>query len=336
MENQNVSTEQPQVQSKSPWIWIVVIIILLAIAAGVFYFSTKNSSDDKGTVVTGNYIEMPDLDRPKQDSEQQYNWSTMQQGPYKDKISWATSSNLLKWTDQKTILAEHASVPDVITKDGTLFVYFVDVATDGVAEKIGLIKSTDSGQTWSNKVNISITGLDNKVAVDPAPFLMSDGRIRLYYFDISTTTRGTTKNTIYSAMSSDGVNFTEEAGGRFTYPDIYDPDVIKVGQIWRMYVGTGDQKVLTASSTDGLTFTYEGVAATGGAIPNIIQKNNTYYLFTGGIDIWTSSNGKTFTKTSNRFDAGKLTADPGVAQLNDGSYLMVYKTKEMVGQPPIK
>lgn len=104
MKNQDISSEQSQSPQQYPWIWIIVIIILLAVAAGAFYFLTKNSSDDKGTMVTGNYIEMPDLDRPKKDSKQQYNWSTMQQGPYKDKISWATSTDLLKWTDQQTIL----------------------------------------------------------------------------------------------------------------------------------------------------------------------------------------------------------------------------------------
>lgn len=261
--------------------------------------------------------------------EMDYNWSEMQQGPYKDMVMYATGTSLTSWTDSEKVIATHASVPDVIYKDSILYVYFVDVSEDGKPEQIGLLKSSDKGATWSVKQIISIAGLAEKVAVDPAPFVMDDGRIRLYYFDISKTrSEGTQNNSIYSAISTDGVNFTEESGVRFTYPDIYDPDVIKVGNIWRMYVGTAGQQVLSATSSDGLNFTYEGVALSGGAIPNVILENNLYYLFTGGIEISTSTDGITFTKTTSRFDSGGLTADPGVAKIGDGEYFMVYKTSD--------
>ncbi|MBI2426460.1 MAG: hypothetical protein HYV34_01310 [Candidatus Kerfeldbacteria bacterium] len=266
----------------------------------------------------------------KQKKNDEFQWSTMREGPYRDTVSYATGTSLTTWEDSKIILAEHASVPDVIMKDGILYVYFVDVSTDGIAEQIGLITSSDNGKTWSEKTNISITGLGSKAAVDPSPYLLDDGRIRLYYFDISTTrTQGLQNNTIYSAISSDGMNFTEEPGKRFTYPAIFDPSVIMVGSTWRMYVGTDDQKVLSATSTDGLTFTYEGVALTQASIPDVVYENSTYYLFTGGIETATSKDGKTFTKTGDRFDSGALTADPGVVKLSDGSYFMVFKTKPL-------
>lgn len=310
-----------------PWLLIIVVIVIAAIAfgAGIYVGRKMISSNETVDEDVGNKSGEEEIEKGLND----LNWSQMDQGPYQDKVSFAIGTSLLNWTDSQKILAEHASVPDVIYKEGTLYVYFVDVSENGKSEQIGLLRSKDKGQTWEEKQFVTISGLGKKVAVDPAPTLLADGRIRLYYFDIAPTqTEGTQNNTIYSAISSDGINFVEESGIRFKRNDIYDPDVIKMGDVWRMYVGTGNQQVLSAVSTDGLNFTYEGIALNGGAIPNVIYENDSYYLFTGGIEISTSTDGKTFTKTSNRFDCGGLTADPGVVKLENGSYFMVYKTKD--------
>jgi hypothetical protein len=268
-----------------------------------------------------------------------YSWSTMKEGPYRDKISFATSSDLLNWKDSGRILAEHASVPDVVYKDGVLYVYFVDVTTEGYAERLGLITSSDNGKTWSEKQFVQIKGIGQKAAVDPAPILLDNGKIRLFYFDIAEARRPENKgrlirNKIYSAISDDGLNFVEEDGIRFEYEGVYDPSVIKVSDnLWRMFVGNQDgQKVFSAVSDDGMKFNYEGVAYTGGAIPNVIFDDGSYYLFTGGVDISTSKDGITFKSTGKRFDSGKLTADPGVVKIGEKNYFMIYKTKD----PPLK
>lgn len=308
-------------QKKFPWVWVLIIVLVLVLGAGAYYWfflkkTPQNPTDSAKTTTDSN----------------QYNWSTMDDGPYNDKISYATSTDLVNWTDQKTILAEHASVPDVLLKDSTLYVYFVDVSYDGVKEQIGLLKSTDQGKTWGEKQIINIKGLGNKAAVDPTPILLDDGRLRLYYLDLNATrtadrSQALENNTIYSAISTDGTNFTEESAV-FKYKGIFDPSVVKVADVWHLYVGTDDQKVLSATSSDGTKFEYEGVAVTGGAIPDVYFDGTKYWLFTGNMEIYTSLDGKTFTKTGNRFDAGKLTADPGVAKLADNSYLMVYKTSD--------
>lgn len=323
--------DQPVAAEKKSkaWIWVLTGIILVVMIGLAFYMGAKKNKPSDEAVTAENETLATEDSKSKPKDANQYNWSAMTQGPYHDSVSFATGTSLTKWTDSGKVLAEHASVPDVILKEGTLYVYFVDVATDGIAEQLGLIKSSDSGKTWSDKQIVSIKGLGDKVAVDPNPYLLEDGQIRLYYFDISKTkTEGLQNNTIYSAISNDGLNFTQEAGKRFTYPAIFDPSVIKVDGVWRMYVGTDDQKVLSATSTDGMTFSYEGIALSSGAIPKVVYEDGTYYLFTGGIEISTSKDGKTFTKTTNRFDSGKLTADPGVVKLGDGSYFMVYKTKD--------
>ena len=263
---------------------------------------------------------------------QEYNWSTMNEGPYNDKISFATSSDLFNWTDSETVLAIHASVPGAIYKDGVIYVYFVDVSVDGIAERIGMISSNDNGTTWSEKEYIDIDGVGDKVPVDPAPFLLDDGRIRLYYFDIEegrSSMGSESENKIYSAISSDGVNFVEE-GVCFSKEGVFDPDVIEVDGVYRMYVGDIEgNRVISATSSDGLNFVEEGVAYDGSAVPDVFYKDGVYYLYTVGIDISTSSDGASFTKTSYRFESNinLLTADPSVIELNDGTFMMLYKTK---------
>ena len=161
-------------------------------------------------------------------------------------------------------------------------------------------------------------------------------RIRLYYFDIAPMKNPSAKgkNRIYSAVSTDGLNFTQEDGVRFENDDIFDPDVIKVGDTWRLYVGSPKgQQVISAISTDGLNFTEEGVAYTGSSVPNVIYENGTYYLYTAGIQIATSTDGITYTKTKNSFrSSGSVTADPGVVKISDKKYLMIYKTSDQQAQ----
>jgi len=276
-----------------------------------------------------------DYQNPTKDKKEssQYQWSQMSEGPYHDKISYATSANLLDWTDSQQHLVMHASVPGAIYKDGVIYVYFVDVSENGIPEQIGLIRSEDNGATWSSKETVQFQGISEKVPVDPAPFLLDDGRIRLYYYDINEgrlTQNPSGMNKIYSAISTDGLLFTHEEGVRFQREDIFDPDVVYVDGLWRLYVGEimGNQ-IICAVSTDGLSFSEEGVAYIGGTVPDVFYKDGIYYLYTVGIDISTSQNGDVFTKTSSSFHSqlGLLTADASVIELDNGTYMMLYKTK---------
>lgn len=320
---------------------IEVMLSLLVVGAisviGWYVYGkiSKNTNQITGSTVAGQEI-------AASRKEDGVNWSESPQGPYHDKVSYATSSDLLNWTDSGEIIAEHASVPDVILKDGTLYVYFVDTSTDGLPEQIALIKSNDNGKTWSKRERVSIKGdgIAGLVPVDPDPLLLSDGRIRLYYFDIAASrgpgSEDNKKHSIYSAISSDGINFSQEGGVRFEEENIFDPDVLKVDDTWRLYVGNPEgQKVISAISSDGLNFTREGVAYEGSSVPNAIYENGKYYLYTAGIQIATSGDGKKYTKTSSMFSTGSgITADPGVVKLGTNNYIMVYKTSDQTAQGP--
>ena len=301
---------------------LIVGVIFVLLAVGLSGCTNTNQTSDNEDKENG------------KEPEQEYIWSEMTEGPYRDKVSFATSTDLLNWNDSKKILAEHASVPGAIYKNDTIYVYFVDVSEDGKPEQLGLICSTDNGQTWSSKEYVVFDGIEEKVPVDPAPFLLSDGRIRLYYFDINEqriSPNQEATNKIYSAISTDGIHFVQDDGIRFERKGIFDPDAVEVNGTWRLYVGDIEgNEVISAVSSDGVSFTEEGTAFSGGAVPDVFFKDDTYYLYTAGIDISTSQNGTSFSKTSYSFRSqqGMVTADPSVIDLNDGTYMMLYKTKE--------
>jgi hypothetical protein len=89
----------------------------------------------------------------------------MNECPYKDKISFATGNNLLKWIDSEIILVQHASVPGAIYRANIIYVYFVDVLVDWIAERIGLITSYDNAIYY-----LYTTGIDISISSDGAIF----------------------------------------------------------------------------------------------------------------------------------------------------------------------
>ena len=337
---------------------LFIIIVILIAAAVVFYLRfVVGGDEDTWICENGQWVKHgnPSASKPTSGcgketnvdnvnaktegvlDESMFQWSNMSEGPYRDKVTYATSTDLINWTPSGVILAEHASVPGAVYKDGTIFVYFVDVSQNSKPEQLGFVYSSNNGLTWSERQILTVSGIGNRAVADPAPFLLDDGRIRIYYFDINEPRLNPgpqgkePPQKIYSLISNDGTNFTQEDGVRFQREGGFDPDVEKIGNIYRMYVGDlAGNKVVSATSTDGLTFTEEGVVYEGGAVPDVFYDNGTYYLFTAGIDIATSSDGIQFTRSGHRFsDANyRITADPSVVQLDDGTYLMLYKVQE--------
>jgi len=311
---------------------LIIIGAMIVILAGVIVVFRFGTTED---VIEEN--EQEEKKEEQIDLSGQFNWSTMNEGPYRDKVTYATSTDLVNWQPSGAILAEHASVPGAVIKDGIIYVYFVDVSQNGIKEQLGMVKSADQGQSWSEPTTLSISGLGNKATADPAPLLLEDGSIRLFYFDINESRINKLPidqeplNQIYSAISEDGINFSQEEGVRFTKIGAFDPDVEKMGEIYRMYVGDlKGNRVLSATSEDGLTFTEEGTAYSGGAVPDVFYDDGTYYLFTAGIDTATSTDGITFSATGRHFSDPNymVTADPSVVKIADGSYLMIYKVQE--------
>ena len=105
-------------------------------------------------------------------------------------------------------------------------------------------------------------------AVSTSTIKLSDGTYRTYYVGVGA---------IYSAVSTDGLTFSQEAGKRLDVGSPGDPDsaqavnpcVIQLSDGYRMYYDgldgndpssqTAIRRILSAYSADGLTFTREGI-----------------------------------------------------------------------------
>lgn len=264
-------------------------------------------------------------------------------GPQNDKTYITFSSDGKNW-QVGDLVAEHASVPDVIQlgsdvgdfKKDSILVYYIDFSQIGGpgTEQIVVVNSTNGGKSWSAKKNITISNKQNKGgAVDPSIVQLSDGRLRLYFFGSDVTTgdpgQATGPHKVYSAISSDGINFTVEDGVRFQNSGLTDPEIIAYNNSWYMYYSVGSQFKL-ATSSDGLNFT--SVTVSGGNIGGVPGA----LAIGGGVRVWGCSqglaegfagDGTNFTKEQDDIFNGQVVGvcDPAAYSLSDGRYVMVYK-----------
>jgi hypothetical protein len=253
----------------------------------------------------------------------------------RDQTWVTTSADGLTW-DAPTLLADKASVPEVMrTSKGIFWAYWVDFSqfTGMHQEKIGVAKSAD-GKAWEKLGMVNFSGLSNLVPVDSDVIELPDGRLRMYFFNIAKETR---ENSIHSAISSDGINFTLEPGIRYQQPGIFDPDVIRLKDgRYRMYLNN-DGNVISATSNDGLNFNADPgtrVQVRGSIPGSIVLADGTIRLYTcaRGIAVYKSSDGLNFALEkagviSETF--ARVICDPSIAATPTG-FVMVFKTN--VGQ----
>jgi len=235
------------------------------------------------------------------------------------------------------MLFDHASVPGaLITSDGTIFVYFVD-GTNTVKGGPAVAKSTDLGKTWTEyATNFENPIRDKNCFADPEAELLDDGVIRLYLvcFPMGISPNQKVQSEVVSALSSDGLNFKIEDGKRAVSQNnetLTDADVIKIGDLWKMYTSSGP-KVISFSSDDGLSFTREdGYRNSTGAVTGsyLVSDNlaRHYYCAQDGIRSATSNGGDWTVETGIRIEKGenKMICDPTIIQLPDSTYKMFYK-----------
>lgn len=320
--------------------WLIVIIFVLAAAlAGVIGYLVASKSKTPG---------LPSNQPGTQVVPQGAN------SPVNDKTYFTTSADPKSWS-AGSLVAEHASVPDLIElsadigsfKKGDLLVYYVDFAsvqTPG-SETLSMIKSSDKGKTWSEKQTVQVKNKPNKGApVDPSVVQLTDGSLRLYFFGSETTfsdpakVEGTHK--VYSAASSDGVNFTAEQGVRFEANNLTDPEVVFYNNKWYMYYSLGPSSGLVVSS-DGLSFQEQKI--TGGevgGVPGAVVVDGSVRLYgcgKGGLGSAIAPDGITFTKDVSDVFAGAVkgvVCDPAIVRSSDGTYFIVYKQKDVTLQQP--
>lgn len=272
-------------------------------------------------------------------------------GPFNDETWGAVSNDGLNYEILPGPFFKKASVPDVLElskdcpagKAGTLLMYFVDFSnvTGPGTESISLATSKD-GYSWSERKPIILEGKRNKGApVDPSVVELPNGRIRLYFFGPEITSGDPAKqegdHKIYSAISSDGINFKVE-GVNFQAPMITDPEVVQIGNEWLMFLSR-ERETLLAISNDGLNFTLDkNFSLQIGGVPGAVV------LPDGRVRIFACSRGivsATFDPKSNQppiqdsgiriQEKGTIVADPAPIMRMDGSYYLIFK-KNIPGQ----
>jgi len=254
-------------------------------------------------------------------------------GPWNHRIMLAKSMDGLNWVKTGIILADQASVPEIIVDhDGNLRVYYVDWFNGGLSVAI-----SSDGENW---VYRRVEGLTPEW-VDPDVVLLPDGRYRLYasYMPLDGD-----QDRIVSAISEDGIVFTVEEGYRYREPGsmLTDPDVFQFKGRWYMIVGP---ELTLLESDDGLTFTKVGKLPLKGSVSCTIPYNGglriyfhrhagafhqIYSAYTTNLENWTEpvlvlSYGEP--GSPDQYGVG----DPSVVKFQ-GGYVMVYKT--WINPPP--
>ncbi len=253
-------------------------------------------------------------------------------GPWNHRILIATSNDGLTWSKTYHVLAEQASVPDVIVDhEGRVRVYYVDYYNGGISVAIS--------EDLSNWVYVKVKGI-NASWVDPDVVILPDGRYRLYasYMPLEGP-----QDKIISATSDDGIHFVVEGGVRYQEEGftLTDPDTVYVDGQWIMYACKLTEpmpKLIRLVSNDGLTFVKESEMDFEGTVPCIILVENGYRLYCHlhdctAILCWFSSDCRNWSGRTVVLEPGQPgtldefgVADPAVVELPDGSYLMIYKS----------
>jgi hypothetical protein len=263
-------------------------------------------------------------------------------GPFYHKVFKDISSDGLNFTQKGTMIIDKASVPDVVKgSDNKLYIYAVDGAgrsDSGVMVAI----SSDNGTSWKQGSVQIKSESEGMSAADPQAILQDNGSIRLFYLvatGLPDKKNGQPINLnqgtfmIKSALSQDGVNFTEEEGIRYQSigEQITDPDVIKINNKWYMYLAKGPELIVTVSS-DGNTFKFlQSIRQNGSVSKTVPVDNNQFrqYFCRDGISSATSADGLNWTDdpgTRIKWDPSEIICDPSPVKIDSG-WLMIYKVE---------
>lgn len=242
---------------------------------------------------------------------------------------------------------------------------------------VSRLTSTDGGKSWSSPAWVTFDFTKRPETggrpVDPSIVQLEDGRLRMFYYWMEPPTREQQprepgelptklpgrdpgrpeqpkpdnpapppparphRHVIYSALSEDGILFKAEEGARFADDDITDPEIVKAGDQWLMFLSRG-QETLLARSGDGLRFDRDrDFVLRGGGVPGAVV------LADGRVRVYQSSRdgiiSVVFDPKSGMFKSDEgirikgPCADPAVFPSESGGYVMVLKRFMNAPQP---
>jgi len=229
-------------------------------------------------------------------------------------------------------------------------------------DKVAVRFSTDEGRAWSEPQVIQLAGLPEgmRFPFDPTLVALPEGGVRLYFTSLKGRRFEAYRPAIYSAISSNGIDFTFEPGTRFSVEGrpVIDCAVTLHEGVFHLFAPDNgaenapgmrppdmgerpsEGKGYHATSTDGLNFKrHEDVRLDGAVrwLGNALSDGGSLRFFgTGGPNgAWsaTSNNGHRW-KVDEAFPAVPG-ADPGAVKLNDGGWLLAVTGPARRGRPRI-
>jgi hypothetical protein len=212
-----------------------------------------------------------------------------------------------------------------------------DAEYSASTERVGVMRSTDGGKSWES-LGHACFHAPALAPVDISPILIDD-RIALYFVDLMSFAPGSTR-TVYRALASDGVSFTQPVPVySSTTQQLTDPYVLRLENGSSvMYLSDAGGIRVTTSNDQGATFTSGGLVSVGLSVPGALQlPDGSVRLFGGappsGSDIYGASSPdglSNFTldpQPAIRRDGADMVNDAHPIALRSGRYLMAYKVR---------
>lgn len=275
-------------------------------------------------------------------------------GPGPRRILLASSTDGVTFTRLSKLVSDQANTPNMIVRsNGKILIYYTAYDIDASAsssdghnqDAIAVAVSDDQGTSWTHYC-VGMAGFGSHAPIgDPDIIRLSDGTYRMY------VTNGGSNNTIniYSATSTDGMNFTKEGTALNTSSSNYkDSLTAYVGGQYVMYVLRSDNGYMKqATSSNGTSFTSTGdnnYTITVGSVAEQFVLSNWFESSSGNFRVFGFSGAtkdiRSFTTTSGTSLTPVSTVslglpldstyekswvkDAAVQRLNDGTYLMAY------------
>lgn len=310
--------------------------------------SNENNSQTQGSSIEEDLIFKEESASIPDHIKQQPNYWD---GPWHSAMYIATSEDGLEFENEKLFL-EHSGVPNLITtSDGKLiatFQYF-SFQNQELFDVISYSVSEDNGTTWSPVRRVEINGLDagdanmrpsdTPNACDPTLVELEDGTFRLYF---THHPQGSQVPQMYSAKA-DSIDSIFESEGPQLDADlaVLDPAVVNFKGTWHHYTTYhesmdleneepeegGLERSVHSTSDTGLNFTrQDDILMEMSFLGDVIEVDGQLRFY-GGEHSAVSDDGFTWTMEEGSRVEG---SDPGVAQLSDGSFVIIYTA---VGQP---
>jgi hypothetical protein len=269
---------------------------------------------------------------------------------------------------EKLVTFARAGVPTVTRlQDGRLLAAYQHFPEDDDRnfDRVAVRFSRDEGRTWAEPQPLTVTGMETGLArpFDPTLVALPDGRVRLYFTSNRSPDFRRSTPAIYSAISSNGIQYAFEPGIRFAVEGriVIDCAVALHNGVFHIFVpdnGTagefmgGQQRHdpprggagYHATSEDGLNFTRGADVKVEGArrwLGNAQSDSKAITFFgtggggpgpnAGGLWRATSADGQNWKLAD--FSARIAGADPGAVQLRDGAWLLLVTGLPRHGSP---